>query len=118
MVQISALPFIVKVLGVTLPETIMWVVFGLACALGLMDVCEVCAMWFKNHTSFRMSHNVSDPEQEEETVKSSIYTPINTANTAFSIERNTRKRFQLSLGGKGMWPYTNINSSIVKKKMK
>jgi hypothetical membrane protein len=29
MVQISALPSIVKVLGVTLPETIMWVVFGL-----------------------------------------------------------------------------------------
>jgi hypothetical protein len=118
MVQISALPFIVKVLGVALPETIMWVVFGLACALGLMDVCEVCARWFKNHTSFRMSHTVGDHEQEEETVKDSIYTPVNTANTAFSIEKNTRKRFQLSLGGKGMWPYTNIHSSIIKMKMK
>jgi hypothetical protein len=118
MVQISALPFIVKVLGVTLPETIMWVVFGLSCALGLMDVCEVCARWFKNHRSFRMSHAVSDPEQEENTVKDSIYTPVNTTNAPFAIEKNSRKRFQLSLGGKGMWPYTNPHSSIAKKKMR
>jgi hypothetical protein len=64
-----------------------------------------------------MSHSVSDPEQEEDTVKDSIYTPVNTTNAPFAIEKNTRKRFQLSLEGKGMW-YTNIHSSIIKKKMK
>jgi hypothetical protein len=118
MVQISALPFIVKVLGVTLPETIMWVVFGLSCALGLMDVCEVCARWFNNHSSFRMSRSVSGPEQEEDTVNDSIYAPVEPTSAPFAIEKITRKRFQLSLGGKGMWPYTNIHSSIIKKKMK
>jgi hypothetical protein len=65
-----------------------------------------------------MSHHVGDPEQEREPVKDSIYTPVNTTNTPFAIEKITRKRFQLSLGGNGMWPYTNIHSSIVKKKMK
>jgi hypothetical protein len=118
MVQISTLPFIVKVLGVTLPETIMWVVFGLSCVLGLMDICEVSARWFNNHVSFRTSHSVSDPEEQEGIVNDSIYTPVNTTNAPFAIEKNTRKRFQLSFGGKGMWPYTNIHSSIIKKKMK
>jgi hypothetical protein len=81
MVQISGMSFILKVLGVTLPETIMWVVFGLSCVLGLMvmNVCEVCARWFKNHTSFRTSHSVSDPEEQEDPVNYNIYTPVLTA---------------------------------------
>ena len=123
MLQISTLPVIVEVLGVTLPETIMWVVFGLSCALGFMDICEVCARWFKNHNAFRMTDAVGDAEPEEDATTDSLYAPVKPSeptqkNTAFSIEKNTRKRLQLSLGGKGMWPYINTQSSIIKKKMR
>jgi hypothetical protein len=123
MLQISALPVIVEILGVTLPETIMWVVFGLSCALGFMDICEVCARWFKNHNAFRMTDAVGDAESEEDATTDSLYAPVKPSeptkkNTAFSIEKNTRKRLQLSLGGKGMWPYINTQSSIIKKKMR
>jgi hypothetical protein len=79
--------------------------------LGLMDVCEVCARWFTNHTSFRMSHSVSDPEQEEDTVKDSIYTPENTTNAPFAIEKIRESVSSYRLKGRACGIRTSIRLS-------
>lgn len=120
LLQMSALPVIVKVLGVPLHETIMWVIFGLSCLLGCMDIGELCAMWVKGHSSYvARTRNITASTGAQDI----LFAPLVPAdskpkNAAFSIEKNTRRRLQLSLGGRGMWPYLNQNQSLGKKKTK
>ena len=116
MVQMAALPVIVKVLGVTLQDTIMWVIFGLSCSLGLMDVLEMCAVFVQTRQR-RVADNsgVTAPLGGQDM----LFAPLpHTAlpSAPFSIEKVPRKRLQLSLGGRGMWPYINHTSSNIKKK--
>jgi hypothetical protein len=120
LLQMSTLPVIVKVFGVILDDTIMWVIFGLSCLLGCIDIGEICAMWVKKKSSDVSRTSVMNVGTGCENM---LFAPVvstdsKPTNTAFSIEKGSRKRLQLSIGGRGMWPYVSHHPSAIKKKSK
>ena len=121
LVQMSTVPMVVMFFGLNLPEVIMWVIFGMSCALGLMDIGEAIAVTV-DHPRRKLSKfpsvggmvgclGFSNP-----TSNASLFVPIhNTAKkekiSPFSIENSRRKRFMLSFGGKSAWPYTEFQGA-------
>ena len=116
-VQIAALPVIVTTMNVNVHPTILWVCFGLACLFGLMDIGEASADWVSSREMSYAGDESKTTDNELSQNTQTLFGPLKIPEktTPFSIDRPNRKRFHLALGGKGMWPFIQAQSSIKKK---
>jgi hypothetical protein len=122
--QMVSAPAVVLYFDVSIPDVIMWVIFGLACALGLMDIGEALARTLAHPPEQiarlpalqSMFSTLGFKTQAPASSISSIFMPLQDAakpakSTPFSIDSTRRKRFMLTFGAKSAWPYTAMQSN-------
>jgi hypothetical protein len=132
--QMVSAPAVVLYFDLKIPDIIVWVIFGLACALGLMDIGEALARTLTHSQQQNpqlpvlqsMFNTLGFGTQAAESGMSSIFVPLQDvakqpkSTTPFSIDNNRRKRFMLTFGAKSAWPYTSMqtNTSNIGKKVR
>jgi hypothetical protein len=118
LVQMSTVPMVVMFFSLNLSGVIMWVIFGLSFAVGLMDIGEAIAVTV-DHPRRKLSKFPSVGGMligmglSNQASTGSLFVPIHdTAKkekiAPFSIENSRLKSFMLSFGGKSAWPYTEF----------
>lgn len=121
--QMSTAPMVFFFFSLKIPDAIMWVVFGLSCAFGLMDIGEAIAVTV-DHPREKMSQfpglrgifGFNMPLSSAANTTSSLFNPLQGSLkqqkiAPFSIENSRRRRFMLSFGGRSAWPYTAVQTT-------
>ena len=121
--QMSTAPMVVLFFSLKMPDVVMWVIFGLSCAFGLMDIGEAIAVTV-DHPRGKMSQfpglrgifGFDRQLSASASTASSLFKPIqDSANqqkiAPFSIDNSRRRRLMLSFGGKSAWPYIGVQTS-------
>ncbi|NBX17209.1 MAG: hypothetical protein EBR09_07580 [Proteobacteria bacterium] len=124
--QMATAPLSVMYFDLKIPYVLMWVIFGFACTLGLMDIGEALARTLlhppeqisQDSTLKSLLHTIGIKTQAPTSSMSSIFVPIQDVQkqhkiTPFSIDNTRRKRFMLTFGSKSGWPYTSTQSSTL-----
>jgi hypothetical protein len=122
--QMVAAPAVVLYFELKIPDVVVWVIFGCACALGLMDIGEALAKTL-SHPQEQISQLPAlqgvfrilglAPAAPPSSM-SSIFVPLQDQAkqqrvAPFSIDNTRRKRFMLTFGGRSAWPYTALQTA-------
>lgn len=122
--QMFTAPVVVMYFDLKIPYVLMWVIFGLACTLGLMDIGEALARTLTHpHDQIRRDATLNSMfttlglrSSTPTSSISNIFIPLENVEkqkttVPFSIDNTRRKRFMLTFGSKSGWPYTATQST-------